>query len=78
MQAKSTLITPRAFRFQVPACRIYSADGDNKAKIEVAVGPELQGILHGLSTQTCKENFVSFATAGLLEAILSVLLASST
>ena len=38
LAAKAVLVTPEAFRFNVLACRIFSAYGDNKAKVVVSVG----------------------------------------
>ncbi len=48
LSISGALTSARAFRFGVFSCTIHEACGDNKAKVEVSVGPDFQGILNKL------------------------------
>ncbi len=74
---KGALTSARAFCFTVLSCRIYEACGDNKAKVEVSVGPDFQVILNGSWTIRAQVDHGFIAKFGHLEVILSVLLVGS-
>ncbi len=78
-ETKVALASARAFRFKVLSCRIYEAYGDNKAKVDVSVGPDFQGFLNMLLDYADSQLITASSSAkvGHVEVILTVLLASS-